>query len=114
MVIRKDETASETVTNARGGSGQITFTHYVKKENLKNARLLSKITVPEGSGIGEHAHDRETEYFIILKGTGIVNDDGIEKEVHEGDVIITGNGAKHSIRNAGSIPLEMTAVIITY
>ena len=53
-----------------------------------------------------------TEYYIILKGKGIVNDNGLEKEIFTGDVIITGNGAKHSIRNISNESLELIAVII--
>ena len=105
---------TEIKKNMRGGEGEITLLHMVEKERMKNARLLSKITIPPGAGIGEHEHVNETEYYIILKGMGIVNDDGVEKEAIPGSVIITGGGAKHSIKNTGNTDLEMIAVIITY
>jgi mannose-6-phosphate isomerase-like protein (cupin superfamily) len=114
MLIKKDRMQTEIKKNMRGGEGEVHLLHLVDKELLKNARLLSKITIPPGAGIGEHEHLNETEYFIITSGSGIVNDDGVEKEVAEGNVIITGGGAKHSIRNTGSSDLEMIAIIITY
>jgi mannose-6-phosphate isomerase-like protein (cupin superfamily) len=114
MLIQKEEMQSETKKKMRDGEGEIHLLHLVKKEDMKNARLLSKITIPSGASIGEHEHLNETEYFIILKGTGIVVDDGVEKDIKEGDVIVTGNGAKHSVKNTGKTDLEMIAVIITY
>ena len=114
MIITKKDMEIELKEKMRGGDGTVTITHFVKPENMKNARLLAGITIPPKSGIGEHDHITETEYYIILKGTGEVNDNGVIKTVKEGDVVVTGDGAKHSIKNIGSENLEMIAVIITY
>jgi len=40
-------------------------------------------------------------------------DNGVKKYVKSGDVVITGNGASHSIKNTGNIPLKLHAIIIT-
>ncbi|HOV15281.1 MAG TPA: cupin domain-containing protein [Spirochaetota bacterium] len=114
MVITQKEMFVEKKQNMRDGDGTVTITHYVQKENLKNARLLAGVTIPPNSSIGEHDHINETEYYIILKGKGEVNDNGIKKTVKEGDVVVTGDGAKHSIRNIGNENLELIAFIITY
>jgi mannose-6-phosphate isomerase-like protein (cupin superfamily) len=100
--------------NMRGGEGEVTITNIVNKEELKNARLLAYISIPVGASIGEHEHKDETEYYIILIGRGEVEDNGSLEEVQEGDVVITGGGASHSIKNIGSTELNMLAVIITY
>jgi mannose-6-phosphate isomerase-like protein (cupin superfamily) len=112
MVIRDHEMSIEKKEKMRSGEGVVEIKHLVNKDKLKNARLLAHLTIPISASIGEHEHNNETEYFIILKGKGIVNDDGEEKEVLPGDVIITGNGAKHSIKNISNENLEMIAVII--
>lgn len=114
MIIKESEMSVEVRENMREGKGQITIKHLVNKENLKNARLLADITIPVGAGIGDHEHNNETEYYIILEGKGIVVDDGTDKEVTVGDVVVTGGGATHSIRNIGDSTLKMIAVIITY
>lgn len=114
MIIKKNDMDTEVREKMRGGDGKVIITHLVKSDKMKNARLLAKIIIPVGAGIGDHRHDEETEYFIITKGEGIVVDDGIEKEVKSGDVVVTGGGGTHSIRNRGSVDLEMIAVIITY
>jgi len=80
---------------------------------MKNCRLFCEISIPRDGSIGEHDHDNEIEYYYITKGKGIVVDNGIDKEVGPGDIVLTGNGASHSIRNTGSEDLVFTAVIIT-
>jgi mannose-6-phosphate isomerase-like protein (cupin superfamily) len=98
----------------RDGEGTVTLTHFVDAGTQKNARMLAEITIPPGASIGYHQHINETEYFIILEGAGIVNDNGTESPVEKGDMIITGNGAFHGIKNTSSVPLIFNAIIITY
>jgi len=114
MIIHRNEMKIEVKERMRGGLGNTTLVHFVDGGTMKNARLLSEITLPPGASIGEHIHDKETEYYIILEGTGVVADDGVDKPVVPGDVVVTGNGAGHSIANNGSMPLKLIAVIITY
>jgi mannose-6-phosphate isomerase-like protein (cupin superfamily) len=114
MIIKQNEMSTEIRPNMRGGNGNIKITNIVNKEDLKNARLLAYINIPVNASIGDHEHKDETEYYIILKGKGQVIDDGKMKTVTEGDVVITGGGASHSIENIGDIELKMIAIIITY
>jgi quercetin dioxygenase-like cupin family protein len=96
----------------RGGDGVTDILNIVEPEELNHARLFSRITIPSGAGIGEHAHDEETEYYYILEGTGIVTEADGEKTVTAGDVVVTGGGATHAIRNDAAEPLVFLAVII--
>ncbi len=113
MVIRKNDMEIVNKEKMRGGEGTIKLTMLEKKENMKHCRLMSSIVIPAGAGIGEHQHDAETEYYIILKGSAIVVDDGKDVRVGPGDVVVTGNSASHSIRNDGATDMEMMAVILT-
>ena len=114
MIINRSEMKIENKEKMRDGNGITTITHLVNCENEKNVRLIAEITLPPGASIGEHCHDKETEYYLILSGNGLVNDNGKEIEVKTGDSIITGGGASHSIANNGDTPLVFTAVIVTY
>lgn len=113
MLRRKKDMNMEIRKNMRGGDGEITIINIINKDELKNARLLAYINIPIGSGIGVHEHKDETEYYIILNGKGQADDNGTLKEVQAGDVVITGGGASHSIKNIGDSELNMIAVIIT-
>ena len=63
--------------------------------------------------IGKHVHDGEVEYYCILAGQGVVTEDTGESTVNPGDVVVTGWGQSHSIRNDRDEDLEFIAVINT-
>ena len=114
MIIRKAEQRVEQLENARGGTGVISFTHHAPREVLRHEKMFAEITVPPGASIGEHAHNGEVEYYVILSGEGVVCDNGTEYTVRAGDCVITGNGSAHSIKNAGAAPLVFEALIVNY
>ena len=114
MVIHRNEMKSEDKDRLRDGKGATHFTYLLDGSTQKNARMFAELTLDPGCSIGYHKHESETEYYFILSGSGTVNDDGKEVQVKQGDSIITGNGASHSIKNTGSAPLVFHAVIITY
>ena len=114
MVINRSEMKVDVMEKMRGGEGSATITYLLDGSKEKNARLFAEVTLNPGCSIGYHKHDSETEYYFIISGTGTVNDDGKEVEVKQGDSIITGNGASHSIKNTGTVPLVFHAVIVTY
>jgi mannose-6-phosphate isomerase-like protein (cupin superfamily) len=114
MIIRRNEMRRETKEQLRGGDGATAFTHLVNCENEKNVRMLAEMTLLPGASIGYHQHENETEYFIVLSGSGAFNDNGQEVPVSAGDVMLTGGGAFHGLKNTGSVPLVFHAAIITY
>lgn len=115
MIKRANEMVKEIIEQMRGGKGSVEILHIFKQEELKGkARLCAKITIAPGSSIGLHQHDNEEEIFYVVKGKGMVNDNGTLTEVKAGDAIITGNGASHAVENTGEEPLEMIAVILLY
>ncbi|MCL2319250.1 MAG: cupin domain-containing protein [Treponema sp.] len=114
MVIHRNEMKTEVKERMRDGEGSTHFTYLLDGSTQKNARMFAELTLKPGSSIGYHRHDSETEYYFILSGSGTVNDDGKEVQVKQGDSVITGNGASHSIKNTGSVPLVFHAVIVTY
>ena len=114
MLYHRNELKSETREKARGGDGTISFLHFVEGKGAvqKNTSLVAEITLPPGTSIGPHSHTEDTEFYIILEGSGTVNDNGTDKPIGKGDVTITGNGETHSIANTGSVPMVFHAVII--
>jgi mannose-6-phosphate isomerase-like protein (cupin superfamily) len=114
MVIHRNEMKREQKEKMRDGEGTVTFTHFLDGTTEQHVRMLAELTLPPGASIGNHRHDSETEYFLILSGTGTVNDNGTEVLVKPGDAVITGNGAAHCIKNTGTVPLVFHAIIVTY
>lgn len=114
MIIRRKDMRVEVRGQMKGGTGEVTVLHLAECDELPNIRFAGEMTIPRGASIGDHLHDAETEYYIISEGIASVMDNGQECRVGKGDVIVTGGGASHSIRNAGHTPLKVTAFIVTH
>ncbi len=115
MIRNAKDMAVEFKERMRDGNGTVEIMHIYKQEELKgNNRLCAKVIIPHGGSIGMHQHVNEEEIYYILKGKGLVNDDGTLVEVNEGDSVLTRDGATHSIENIGEGNLEMIAVISLY
>lgn len=97
----------------RGGAGTIHMTQIVKEEELMGkGRLFNHITVNPGCSIGRHEHIGEAEIFYILSGQGVADDNGTQVLLEPGDMLYTGDGYYHAVRNEGDVPLEMVALIL--
>ncbi|MDR2795260.1 MAG: cupin domain-containing protein [Spirochaetaceae bacterium] len=112
MHIKRNQMTVEDKEKLRGGEGTARFTHLVPAETLGRAKLFSEIRLPPGAAIGYHRHDGETEYYVFVSGTGVVNDNGDECTVVPGDVTVTGSGCSHSLANNGNEDLVLHALII--
>ena len=97
----------------RNGNGLIHIKHLTDKEGLYgHGRMFAHVTVDPGCCIGYHAHNHETEFYYIIKGECVFNDDGKEVIVHAGDICATGYGQSHGLENKSSEPVEMIALIV--
>lgn len=113
MIKHSSQMEDKIIHNMRGGEGDA-LQHLILSDNdmAKHARLFATMVLKEGCSIGEHQHNNETEYYYILSGKGIVTEADGDKEVKAGDLVITGDGASHSIRNSGKEDLVFIALII--
>jgi mannose-6-phosphate isomerase-like protein (cupin superfamily) len=115
MIRKASDLRTEVRDKMRGGPGSVTIHHFFdKKEFTASTRLCAKLVLPPGAGIGQHQHDGEDEVYIVLRGSGILDDGKIKTRVSVGDAILTGNGGSHAVTNDGAENLEMIAIIICY
>lgn len=112
MIRRKDDVRQEKRPIA-GGNGEIGFRHRLEKDEMfGKCRLCAELTLEPGNSIGLHAHENEAEIFYLLEGELVsVGGDGAEEPFRQGDVMSTGGGGKHSLRNDSGKPATMLAVI---
>lgn len=111
MIINPKDMEVTVREHMRGGDGQVESQCVVPSDKLLHSRLFAKLTLNEGCSIGEHQHSGEIEYYYILSGNGIVTEADGDHPVAKGDVVITGWGNSHAIRNSGKAPLELLAFI---
>lgn len=116
MIHTVDGCFSEVRENMRGGNGAVTITHLWQKGemNAGNCRMAAILTLPPGAGIGYHTHENEEEIFYVIKGSAMLDDNGVTRTIKPGDTSLTGNGAGHSLSNAGDDDLVVMAVINTF
>jgi len=115
MIKEVGEMRLETREKMRGGEGNVVIRHFFEKKDFTaEVRLCAQLNLEPGSSIGMHEHSGEDEIYIVLRGTGLLDDGIVKKKIKAGDAVLTGNGQSHSVVNDGNESLEMIAVIAQY
>ena len=116
MIRRKGQFKTEVREKMRGGTGHVKIEHFWEPggELKAKTRLCAKLVLDPGCSIGFHEHKGEEEVYFILRGEGVVEENGEKHLVTTGDSVLTGNGAGHSVANTGAEPLELLAFIAQY
>ena len=97
----------------QNGKGLIHMKDLTDKKGLyDHGRLFAHVTIDPGCSIGDHPHDHETEFYYIIKGEAVFNDNGAEVTVRPGDICATGYGEVHGLENRGTEPVELIALIV--
>ena len=113
MIRKANEMAVTECLNKLGGNGSVIQKEIVPKDMLIHGRFFNLMTLKKGCSIGQHTHHSEVEFYYVLSGEGIVTESDGEKKVCAGDVVITGDGQTHAIRNDGDEDLVFTAYVAT-
>ncbi len=58
---------------------------------------LAEATLPTGQATDRHYHKLSEEIYFLLAGTGTMEIDGEERQVHPGDAILIPPGTYHQI-----------------
>jgi len=115
MVQRAGNMEVEIREQMRGGKGTIEITHLLKQNQLKGkCRFVGSMLIRPGCSIGLHRHDNEEEIYYVIKGAGTVEDNGVRQPIKAGDVVLTGDGASHSVENTGDEDMVILGIILLY
>ena len=68
---------------------------------------LVLMTLQPGEEIGSEVHEAIDQFFRFEEGEGVVDIDGVENKVGDGSGVIVPSGARHNVRNTGSVPLKL-------
>lgn len=91
------------VYGMHGGEKVAQWKCLVRRNNLFGAwEAVEWAWLPPGGASGEHLHTRTEQLDYIVSGSGVMTIGGQEHPVTAGDVILTGLGTRHGIRNAGA------------
>lgn len=65
--------------------------------NMERESLTILVTLRPGHSMNYHSHKNRNEVWVVISGAGHTTVDGMEQEVHVGDVITMEAGCRHTI-----------------
>ena len=68
---------------------------------------LVAMTLQPGDEIGEEVHEDRDQFFRIEEGSGVIDIDGVANAVEDDFAVVVPAGARHNVRNTGSVPLKL-------
>ena len=68
---------------------------------------LAEATIPAGDATVRHHHRVSEEMYYIVEGTALMEVDGDEREVTEGDAVLIPPGAWHQITASAGGPVRL-------
>ncbi len=113
MIIRKKFVRIEEREHVRDGQNSVFASFLLETPQLNGAgRLFQKMVIPPMCGIGYHEHEKDSESYYVLSGSGVYNDNGEEVRISEGDLTFTPDGCGHSVYNDTDTNLVILACIL--
>jgi mannose-1-phosphate guanylyltransferase/mannose-6-phosphate isomerase len=71
---------------------------------------VKKILVKPGACLSLQMHHHRAEHWVVVKGTAVVEKDGVEELLGENQSTYIPLGSRHRLRNPGKIPVELIEV----
>lgn len=107
MIIDFKKMEATTVANFKGGEGE-----YVVKTYLDEQNRIMQGLLPPGASIGMHMHEKNSEIYYILSGTGhVVMDDGTEEDFTAGEMHYCPMGHGHTLINRTDSDLVFLGIV---
>lgn len=114
MHHKRHENRLDQRNNLRGGQGTIDMYHLLEEpEMLGKAKMCTRLVVRPGCSIGSHPHNPEAEIYYMISGTLEMDDNGQTVIMETGDIMFTGQGASHGLRNTSDHDAEVFTIILT-
>lgn len=112
-MIKFKEQLKKTTESNKSGDIKLYLSNLADFD-IKNPKLctFALAQLKSGEEVELHKHEGECEYYYIISGVGVYDDDGSVVEIKPGVVTFTPSGASHGIKNIGDEVLEFIALII--
>ncbi|HNQ77819.1 MAG TPA: cupin domain-containing protein [Acidobacteriota bacterium] len=83
---------------------------YLTENGQRNIKFISRLELEPHTVIGEHLHDSDEEFYLVLEGDGKGVLDGESFDLEAGDAFVCKTGHTHGI-TAGKKGLTFLAVL---
>jgi mannose-1-phosphate guanylyltransferase/mannose-6-phosphate isomerase len=71
---------------------------------------IKRVTVKPGQQLSLQLHKHRSEHWVVVSGTAQVELDGETHVFQKGESTFVRSGARHRLRNTGTVPLEVIEV----
>jgi len=72
---------------------------------------ISRYRVAPGDSVTLHVHTGKAEYWVVVRGVGVVHLGDTQFDVGEGDIVVTPPQVPHALLNTGSGPLDFVNLV---
>lgn len=70
-------------------------------------QFINYTVIPPNASFGLHSHENDNEFYVLLEGEGVYQQDGKEIKVKKGDIMMNAPYAEHGIYNTGDKDMEL-------
>jgi mannose-6-phosphate isomerase-like protein (cupin superfamily) len=110
-VILSDNRNPSTVFGVHGGAGVLLWKRLATGSHLHGDwDGFEWVLLGPGDSAGKHTHTHTEEIYYILRGTGLVTVDDVQRRVSQGDVVVTPLNSRQSVTNDRSEDLAFIVV----
>lgn len=106
MIVDFEKINEETLTNFKGGLGELLTRNYIDSDN----KIMLSRLMP-GASSGFHVHEGNSEIVYILNGTARFVYDDQEENVNKGEVHYCPNGHGHAMHNDTQDEITYLAIV---
>ena len=91
-----------------GGEGLCRHSVVFREEEMEAPiRFINYTVIPPSCSFGLHQHGNDNEFYVILSGEGIYEENGEEAKVKAGDIIMNAPFGNHGITNTSDVDMNV-------
>ena len=108
MLIHNYLSADYNLEEVHGGSGLCRNARVFSDEEIPSqVRFIYYTVMPPKASFGRHRHGNDNEFYIVLEGTGVYTENGVDVPVRAGDIMMNAALAEHGIVNTGETDMRL-------
>ena len=93
--------------------GDVSFQVVFSRDRTPTSTLYTGLTeLPPGGWLGRHRHT-QAEVYHLVEGSGVMDLDGVARDVAAGSAVFVPGDVEHGIRNTGPGPLRFVYAFAT-
>lgn len=85
-------------------------TAYRRVVHTDDVQQIALMCLRPGEDTGKEVHESTSQFLCVEEGEGVVELDGIEYDIVEGDVVVVPPGVEHTLSATGTEPLKLYTV----